>query len=97
MSDDIDIGHDLNNGGGRYWAEVAGGSAELTYINRGKGVIVIDHTYVPPEARGGKIAQALVERAVADAKAAGVKIVPQCPYVARLFDRRPDLNAFPAD
>ena len=88
---DIEIGHDLNNGGGRYWVEVDGGSAELTYINRGDDVIVIDHTYVPPEARGRDIAQRLVERAVADARERNLRIVPQCPYVAKLFDRRADL------
>ena len=91
MDDNAKIGHDLNNDGGRYWLEVDGGSAELTYLNSGDGVITIDHTYVPPPARGGKIAEQLVERAVADALANNLKIIPQCPYVAKLFERRPDL------
>ncbi len=90
-ANEIEIGHDLNNGGGRYWVEVDGGSAELTYTNRGDDVIVIDHTYVPPESRGRDIAQRLVERAVADARQRNLRIVPQCPYVAKLFDRRADL------
>ncbi len=96
MTNTIEIGHDFNNDGGRYWAEVPGGSAELTYRNRGDGVIIIDHTFVPPEARGRDIAQQLVERAVADARETGVKIIPQCPYVATLFKRRPELNALKA-
>lgn len=87
---DLDIGHDLNNGGGRYWVEVDGGSAELTYVNRGDDVIVVDHTFVPKESRGGAVAQRLVERIVADARAHNLKIAPQCPYVARLFERRPE-------
>ncbi|MBT8472695.1 MAG: N-acetyltransferase [Marinicaulis sp.] len=91
------IGHDFNNGGGRYWIELDAGSAELTYRNRGDGVIVIDHTFVPPEARGGKIAQKLVERAAEDARKSGLKIVPQCPYVNLLFKRRADLNELRAD
>ena len=90
-SDELKIGHDFNNNGGRYWAEVPGGSAELTYKNRGEDVIVIDHTYTPPESRGMNIALRLVEHAVADARARNVRIVPQCPYVAKLFDARPDL------
>ncbi len=95
--DNIAIGHNSNNDGGRYWAEVPGGSAELTYTNRGDDVIIIDHTYVPPAARGKNVAQRLVERAVADARARNVKIVPQCPYVAKLFKVRADLDERRAD
>lgn len=93
MTEPLEIGHDLNNGGGRYWAMVEGGSAELTYRNHKPGVILIDHTFVPEAARGRDIAQQLVERAVADARANNLKIIPQCPYVASLFRRRPDLDA----
>lgn len=96
MSDTLTIGHDVNNEGGRYWAEVKGGSAELTYRNQGEGVIVIDHTFVPPAARGRDIAQRLVERVAADARTRGVKIIPQCSYADRLFKSRPDLEALRA-
>lgn len=92
MSGNIDIRNEFTNEGGRYFASVAGGWAELTYRRVRDGVIAIDHTYVPTEARGGKIAERLVERAVADARAEGVRIVPECPYVAVLFKRRPDLD-----
>ena len=92
MTTELEIKHDINNGGGRYWVEVEGGSAKLTYKIRSEDVIIIDHTYVPPQARGRSIARKLVEHAVDEARARGQKIVPQCPYVARLFDRRPDLN-----
>ncbi len=88
---ELKIGHDINNNGGRFWAIVAGGSAELTYTNSDDGVIIVDHTYTPPQARGQKIALQLVEHAVAYARANELKIVPQCPYVAKLFDARPDL------
>ena len=92
MTDALQINHQPNAEGGRYWAAVNGGDAELTYQRSIDKIIIIDHTYVPPAARGGSIARELVERAVADARAAGVKIVPQCPYVDKLFNRRPDLN-----
>ena len=92
MNDHLNIEHTASPHGGRYWAAVKGGEAELTYRKRGDSIIVIDHTFVPPAARGGSIAQQLVERAVADARAKDVKIVPQCPYVDKLFHRRPDLN-----
>lgn len=88
MNDNLDIIHDANEHGGRYWAKVEGGEAELTYRKRDDGVIVIDRTFTPPEARGGGIARHLTERAVDDARRLGLKIVPQCPYVARLFSER---------
>lgn len=90
--DDIMIGHDFNNDGGRYWAEVSGGSAELTYKNHSSGVIIIDHTYVPAQSRGKSIARRLVEHAVADARRRNLKIIPQCPYVDKLFQIRADLE-----
>jgi len=96
MPDTLTIGHDVNNEGGRYWAEVEGGSAELTYRIKGESVIIIDHTFVPPAARGRDIAQRLVERVAADARVRGLKIIPQCSYADRLFKRRPDLEALRA-
>jgi predicted GNAT family acetyltransferase len=40
--------------------------------------------------RGQGVAQVLVEALVADARAQGFKIVPQCSYVAALFRRHPE-------
>ena len=76
---------------GTYRAELAGGSraAELTWRASGKARIA-NHTFVPPEMRGRGIAQLLVEALVADARAQGFTIVPQCSYVEALFRRRPE-------
>lgn len=74
-----------------YRIEVPGSprSAELTWRARGRARIA-NHTFVPPEARGRGIAQALVEAMVADARARGFTIEPQCSYVAALFRRHPE-------
>ncbi|MCW5549048.1 MAG: N-acetyltransferase [Opitutaceae bacterium] len=45
------------------------------------------HTFVPPELRGRGLAEALVRAALADAKSAGLKVVPQCSYVAKFIER----------
>lgn len=45
---------------------------------------------MPPALRGNGIATALVERLVDDAKKEGFKIVPACPFVKALFDKRPE-------
>ena len=86
----LDIKHAPTSSGGRYWADVEGGEAELTYA-AANGAMIIDHTFVPPASRGRDIAQRLVERAVEDADKRGLRIVPQCPYVNKLFHRRPEL------
>ena len=76
---------------GAYRADVPGTDtkAELTWKARGEARIA-DHTFVPPEARGKGIAMALVEAIVADARAQGFTIVPQCSYVEAAFRRHPE-------
>ena len=76
---------------GTYHAELpgAGRAAELTWRASGNARIA-NHTFVPPEMRGRGIAQQLVEALVADARAQGFTIVPQCSYVDVLFRRHPE-------
>lgn len=76
---------------GTYRAEVPGAAhlAELTWRKRGDARVA-NHTFVPPEMRGQGIAQKLVEALVADARAQGFTIVPECSYVEALFRRRPE-------
>lgn len=92
-----DIQQEEGASGGRYFLPTAHGEAELTYSLAGGERMIIDHTYVPPEERGGQVALALVERAVADARKRGLKIVPLCPYVASQFRRRKDWADLKAD
>jgi len=49
--------------------------------------MVFTHTLVPPELRGRGIAEQLVRPALADARAAGRKVVPACSYVAVFIQR----------
>ncbi len=100
---EITITHLPDGSGGKYVAEVPGEKATgyLTWEPRGTKqgsdtkeetdtVRVATHTIVPPEIGGRGIAGLLVERLIADAKAQGFKIVPQCSYVEAKFDRNPD-------
>jgi uncharacterized protein len=75
---------------GRYSYRVDGQEAELTYSKAGEGLIIIDHTGVPPAFRGQGVAEALVTRAVMDARAAGKRVLPLCSYAAAQFRRHPD-------
>jgi uncharacterized protein len=77
---------------GRYVGRIDGvaGEAELTFAGAGPGQIAADHTFAPETMRGTGIAQALVQRLVADARASATKIVPVCTYVQAQFKRHPD-------
>jgi hypothetical protein len=75
---------------GRYGYRVGADAAELTISKAGEGLIIIDHTLVPDAFRGQGVGQALVTRAVADARAAGKKVLPLCTYAAAQFRRHPD-------
>lgn len=69
--------------GGRYFVPMPNGEdSRLTFVRAGEGRIIADHTFVPVPYRGDGIAEALVERLIADARANRWKITPTCWYVA---------------
>ncbi len=61
----------------------------LTWTAR-DGARVAEHTLVPSALEGRGIAARLVERMVADARAEGFRIRPQCSYVVAAFKRHPE-------
>lgn len=89
--DEVTITRHPTPTGGEYRAHVAGSNAigRLTWVNRGD-IRVADHTIVPPEIGGRGIAARLVEALVADARAQGFRIDPECSYIAAAFKRHPD-------
>lgn len=52
--------------------------------------ITFTHTVVPEEAEGHGVGSRLVAGALAEARARGLKVVPQCPFVAAYLERHPD-------
>lgn len=83
---------------GSYRAELPGTGQPAVLTWRALGPLrVAERTFVPPEMRGRGVAQQLVEALVADARAQGFKIVPQCSYVDTLFRRNPDWSDLLAD
>lgn len=68
---------------GRYAARVDGVAekGELTMSRLSATLIIADPTPVPDSMRGTGVANALAERLMADARAAGPHIVPLCPFV----------------
>jgi uncharacterized protein len=75
---------------GRYTVRLEGLEAEMTCSRAGDSMIIIDHTEVPASMRGRSVGQALVRRAVADARAEGRSIVPLCPFAKAQISRHPE-------
>lgn len=90
MSTD-DIRHEENGSKGRYvLSGPDGAEAEMTYTRAGERLMIIDHTGVPDVFRGQGAGLRLVTRAVEDARTAGIKITPLCPFAAAQFKRHPE-------
>jgi hypothetical protein len=94
MSDAVEVRHRPESR--RFVAEVgAGAEAVLAYQELPGGVLDLQHTVVPEEARGGGVAAALVRAAVRHARERDVRLVATCPYVAAWLDRHPrDADVF---
>ncbi|QXC61152.1 N-acetyltransferase [Aquihabitans sp. G128] len=56
----------------------------------GAGVEVFPHTVVTPAHEGKGLASVLVQHALDDVRARGLKVEPTCWYVARWIGRHPD-------
>jgi predicted GNAT family acetyltransferase len=70
----------------RYEVTVDGYLAELDYQIRGDQLWVV-HTAVPRAIEGRGVAGRLMEVVVAQAKSAGLAIVPQCSYARYWLDK----------
>lgn len=76
-----------------FLADVDGESAqgELTLRHVRDGVYNANHTGVPSEIGGRGIGKRLVKAMVDDARKNGYTVIPGCPFVAKLFERQPEL------
>jgi uncharacterized protein len=73
----------------RYEVWVGDQMAFLTY-KRGHDHINLMHTEVPEALEGQGIASALARAALSDARAHGLKVIPNCPFVAAYIRRHPE-------
>ncbi len=80
-----------NQAANRYEVEVSGKAAVAEYRRAGN-VVTFTHTKVPRELEGQGIASDLIAGALADVRNQGLKIIPECPYVADYIERHPDLQ-----
>lgn len=77
---------------GRIYQENESGEeiAVITYKPVSENVVDANHTFVDPSLRGQGIAEKLVDSLVEQMEEEGKKIKPGCPYVEKLFERKPE-------
>ncbi|HEU4699126.1 MAG TPA: GNAT family N-acetyltransferase [Gemmatimonadales bacterium] len=74
----------------RWVARLPAGEAEIVYAPVADGVVELQHTYVPPAARGDHVGDALVRAVLADIRARGWRARVTCPYVGAWLRRHPE-------
>lgn len=77
-------------GENRFYKEDADGKllAEITYKPIDEETVGADHTFVDPSLRGQGIAEQLVDRLADEMRTEKKRIVPICPYIITLFERK---------
>lgn len=78
-----------NTGKNRYELSVDGHLA-ATYYRLADGVITFIHTEVPDALAGRGVGSKLIKGALDQVRAAGLKVVPQCPFVRAYIEKHPD-------
>ena len=86
----MDVQKQKTDQGHRFVISTDAGEAELTLAKVEAGVFNANHTFTPTALRGQGVAGKLYAAMVADAKDAGYKIIPGCPYIEVKFKRHPE-------
>jgi len=85
-------------GAGRYEVRVDGELAGFADRTVRDGVMVLPHTVVDRRYRGRGLAAELVRRALDDARAQGLGVIPSCWYVAQYIGDHPtEVDLVPED
>ena len=71
---------------------VVNGVTAVANYKLANGIMTFTHTEVPEAARHGGIASRLMEGALENARARGLKIVPRCSFVRAFLEQHPEFN-----
>lgn len=80
----------LNNTDKNRYELSVDGHLAATYYRIADGVITFVHTEVPDALAGRGVGSKLVKGALDQVRAAGLKVVPQCPFVRAYIERHSD-------
>jgi uncharacterized protein len=75
----------------RFEFDANGVTAFLTY-RLANGVITLQHTETPPQARGLGIASRLVAGVLDIVRARGLKVIPRCDFVRAYMAKHPEFS-----
>jgi uncharacterized protein len=82
---------DIVNNSAKHRYELAvDGHIAATYYKLADGVITFVHTEVPPELGGKGIGSKLIQGALDQVRAEGLKVIAQCPFVKGYIDKHPE-------
>ena len=68
----------------------ADGHTAVAHYTLAPGVITFTHTEVPPELGGRGVGSKLARGALDDARAQGLKVVANCPFIAGYIAKHPE-------
>lgn len=80
-----------NEARSRYEFDLGGHTAYIDY-EKDNGTIVLTHTFVPEAYEGRGVGAQLVAAALTDIRRQGLKVVPQCSFVAVYIKRHPEVE-----
>lgn len=80
----------------RYELDVNGATAFANY-RLAPGTVIITHTETPPALRGRGIASKLVQGALEQIRADGMKVVAGCGFVVDYLDKHPEFADIAAE
>jgi uncharacterized protein len=85
------VQHRQRGGNGFFYVQVDGDIlARMTYLQADDETLIIEHTEVDDEIRHENVGYQMVQHAVQYARNHNLKIVPMCPFVKAVFDKKPE-------
>lgn len=89
----MEIKHQHNETKGSFYIELDGKRVgEMTYSIAGPELIIIDHTEVGEELKGQGAGVKMLNAAIAYVRENNIKIIPLCPFVKSVFDKKEDIR-----
>lgn len=87
------IQHEQNATKGAFYIELENKRVgEMTYSIASPELIIIDHTAVGEELKGKGAGMQLVNAAVEFARKNNIKIIPLCPFVKSVFEKKEEIR-----
>ena len=80
----------VNNKADQRFELVVDGHLAAAFYKIDGNVITFIHTEVPPELGGKGIGSQLIKGALDQVRAAGLKVIAQCPFVKAYIEKHPD-------